>query len=331
PDSPPLHHLPGVLGPAVRACGAHLGGASGRYGSGDIADDIDAIRAALGIDKIDFYGGSFSAHNVRAYAYRHPDHLQSAVFDSPWLSQDYAFQASNARFYAQVQATVCRRSPSCFGANPDPEKNLAWLARRLRERPARGNGTDAHALPHTTPVDASPILDILSAPEPADPPFLNQGELTAAARALQGGDTVPLLRLAAESPQSTDSGDPGFFSAGASVAKFCSDGRLPYATSPPHPPPPPHSPPPPPPPPPRGAACAVVRPAAGRGEGGRRPRGGRGGSPPGGGARGPPPVAPTPPSPPTQPFPNTPTLILNSDLDVVSLDDTKANLPLFPN
>src|SRR5262249_14251293 len=39
---------------------------------------------------------------------------------------------------------------------------------------------------------------------------------------------------------------------------------------------------------------------------------------------------PTPPFPPNQPFSNTPALILNSDLDVVSLEDARAALPLFP-
>ena len=42
------------------------------------------------------------------------------------------------------------------------------------------------------------------------------------------------------------------------------------------------------------------------------------------------PVHPNPPFPPNQPFSDTPALILSSDLDVVSLDATKAALPLFP-
>src|SRR5262249_13152100 len=88
-DCPALQHLTGDLASAVRACGAQLGAASARYGSGDIADDIDAIRAALGIDKLDFYGGSFSAHHVRAYAHRHPDHLQAARFASPSPALDH--------------------------------------------------------------------------------------------------------------------------------------------------------------------------------------------------------------------------------------------------
>jgi len=231
-DCPALQHFTGDLTAAVRACGAQLGAASSRYGSGDVADDVDVVRAALGIDQIDYYGGSFGAHDVRAYAYRHPDHLQAAVLDSPWLSPDYTFQASNARFYARVQTTVCRRSPSCIGANPDPESVLARLAQRLRAHPIDGIGYDANGVPHAVHVDESTIMDLLSAKYNATPLFLNQGELTAAAQALGHGDSVPLLRLAAESPQATDSGDPSaFFSMGASVATFCSDARLVYDTN----------------------------------------------------------------------------------------------------
>jgi pimeloyl-ACP methyl ester carboxylesterase len=328
-DCPALQHFTGDLTSAVRACGAQLGAASSRYGSGDVADDVDAVRAALGIDKIDYLGGSFSAHNVRAYAYRHPEQLQSAVFDSPWLSPDYAFQASNARFYAQVQATVCRRSPSCFGANPDPDDVLAWLARRLRAHPVDGIGYDANGVPHAVHVDESTILDILSAKTSVLPVFLNQGELTAAAQALRDGDRVPLLRLAAESPQNPDAGDPGFFSIGASVAKFCSDARLPYDMSAPEAT--------------RRAqleaayaalptdAFAPFSAAAWRAVNGRLPKGIAGGFPMDWCVPWPALVHPNPPFPPNQSFGNTPALILNSDLDVVSLADARAALPLFPN
>src|SRR5262249_29530685 len=174
------------------------------------------------------YGGWFGSPDVRASDYRHPGHLQAAVLDSPWLSPDYTFQASGARFYARVQATVCRRSPSCIGANPHPGSVLAWLAQRLRAHPFDGTGYDANGVPHQVHVDESTIFDILSANYNAAPAFLSQGELTAAAQALRRGDQVPLLRLAAESPQVTDSGPPGFFSLGASVATFCSDGRFVY-------------------------------------------------------------------------------------------------------
>jgi pimeloyl-ACP methyl ester carboxylesterase len=328
-DCPALQHLVGELPGAVRACGAQLGTASSRYGSGDVADDVDDVRAALGIDQIVYYGGSFGAHNARAYAYRHPDHLQSAVLDSPWLSPDYTFQASNARYYARVQATVCRRSPSCIGANPHPESVLSHLAKRLRAHPFDGVGYDANGVAHALHVDESTIIDILSANGTAAPAFLSQGELTAAAQALRRGDRVPLLRLTAESPQSTDSGNPSTpLSMGASVANFCSDGRFAYDVNAPEAT--------------RRAqleaafaalprdAFAPFSAAAWRAANERLPKGVPGGFPSDWCVPWPPAVRPNPPFPPNQPFSNTPALILNSDLDVVSLDDAKAALPLFP-
>jgi pimeloyl-ACP methyl ester carboxylesterase len=329
-DCPALQHFTGDLLAAVRACGTQLGVAASRYGSGDVAEDVDAVRAALGIDQIVYYGGSFGAHDVRAYAYRHPGRLQAAVFDSPWLSPDYTFQASNARFFARVQATVCRRSPSCIGANPHPEADLAWLARQLRAHPFDGTGFDASGVPRAVHVDESTIIDLLSARYTAAPAFLNQGELTAAAQALRRGDRTPLLRLTAESPQATDAGDPSFFqSLGASVANFCSNARLAYDLAAPEAT--------------RRAqldAAAAALPrnafapfsaAAWRAANERLPKGVAGGFPYDWCVPWPAPVHPNPPFPPNQKFPaNVPVLVLNSDLDVVSLADARAALPLFP-
>jgi pimeloyl-ACP methyl ester carboxylesterase len=327
-DCPALQNFAGGdLASAVRACGAQLGAAASRYGSGDIAEDVDAVRAALGIDTITYYGGSFGAHNARAYAYRHPDHLQSAVLDSPWLSPDYPFQASGARFFAQVQATWCRRSPSCIGANPDPDSVIAWLAQRLRSHPIDGTGYDVNGVPRAVHIDESTIFDILSAKGSVLPVYLNQGELTAAAQALRHGDRVPLLRLTAESPQSTAPAPAAFFSLGASVANFCSNGRFPYDVTAPEAT--------------RRAqleAAFDALPAdsfapfsgvAWRAVNERLPKGVPGGFPSDWCVPWPAPVHPNPPFPPNQPFGDTPALILNSDLDVVPLDEARAALPLF--
>jgi pimeloyl-ACP methyl ester carboxylesterase len=328
-DCPALQHFTGDVVSAARACGAQLGTAASRYGSGDVAEDVEDVRAALGIDQIVYYGGSFGAHNVRAYAYRYPDRLQAAVFDSPWLSSDYTFQASNARFFARVQATVCRRSPSCIGANPLPEADLAWLAQQLRRHPFDGTGFDANGVPHAVHVDESTIIDLLSAKYNATPLFLNQGELAAAAQALRDGDRTPLLRLVAESPQNPEVGPPSaFLSYGASLANFCSNARLVYDLNAPEAT--------------RraqleAAAAALPRTAfapfsatAWRTANERLPKGVPGGFPYDWCVPWPAPVHPNPPFPPNQKFPNTPVLILNSDLDVVSLADARAALPLFP-
>lgn len=139
-NCPAIQHLKGDFLSGVRACGTKLGAAADRYGSGDVADDVDTVRAALGIDKIDYVGSSYGAVDVGAYALRHPDHLRSAVLDSPWISSDDTFVSFLPPWAAKVEALVCRRSPSCAAANPDPAGTLAWLAQDLRAHPFNGTG-----------------------------------------------------------------------------------------------------------------------------------------------------------------------------------------------
>ena len=66
-DCPDLQHGVGDQGRRLRACGA----AARRrgvalYGSGDRADDIEAVRAALGIPRFDYYGMSGGGLQVQA-------------------------------------------------------------------------------------------------------------------------------------------------------------------------------------------------------------------------------------------------------------------------
>ena len=46
-DCPALQHVQGDQIAAARACGAQLGDAAYRYGSGDVAQDVEAVREAL--------------------------------------------------------------------------------------------------------------------------------------------------------------------------------------------------------------------------------------------------------------------------------------------
>src|SRR3954469_10937097 len=228
-DCPALQHVKGNQLDAARACGTSLGAASDRYGSGDVADDVDDVRAALGVDKIDYYGVSYGGVDVRAYAYRHPDHLRSAILDSPDFSTDDAFFRTLPGAMAKIAVRVCKRSPACAAGEKQPAVALRQLIARVFAKPVVGTGYDASGKAHHVEVDEKALLGILYDNYFADPAFLNQGEIFAAARALQAGDKTPLLRLAAESHAPTDFGDSDSFqSVGADYAVFCTDSVFPW-------------------------------------------------------------------------------------------------------
>jgi pimeloyl-ACP methyl ester carboxylesterase len=328
-DCPGLQHGRGDFPTEARACGAQLGAAADRYGSGDVADDVDAVRMALGIDKIDYWAASYGAVDVRAYGYRHADHLRAAVLDSPYNSVDDTFLRSLPGAAVRIQALVCLRSPRCSSANHAPEATLAWLIRRLRRQPVSGRGYDADGHPHALRVDEKGVLAILYNDYFADPAFLNQGELTAAAQALRLGDRTPLLRLLAESPAPVDYGDPsGFFSVGSTYAAFCSDARLPWDKSAPEATREAQY---------QGALAALPRdatspflPSAWTGFMASQPIV----IAPGADAcvSWPAPTRPDPPFPANQPFPaNVPALLLGGGLDYLDVNAERQLIPRFPH
>src|SRR3954469_18834736 len=231
-DCPALQHVQGNQLDASRACGKRLGAASDRYGSGDVADHDDDVPAALGSGKIDYYGVAFGTVDVPVYAYRHAVHLHAAVLDSPDFSSDDAFFRTLPGAMAKIAVRVCRRSPACSSGEKHPAKTLAALVARVRSHPVTGTGFDAAGKAHHVKVDEIGLLNILYDDYFGDPAFLNQGELFAAAHALDMGDKTPLLRLAAESNAPTDFGpSDGGSSVGADYAVFCSDSVFPWDKS----------------------------------------------------------------------------------------------------
>ena len=160
-DCPGLQHVQGNQTAAARECGAKLGKSAYRYGSGDVADDVDAVRRALHLDEIDYYGVSYGAVDVRAYAYRYPAHLRAAILDSPYNSQDPAFLRTLPTAMRRISAHVCERSPSCSSVNHHPYAIYDALVHRLQRQPVRGIGYDADGHPHSLVVDEHALLGVL--------------------------------------------------------------------------------------------------------------------------------------------------------------------------
>ena len=159
-----------------------------------MALDINAVRRALGIKKLDLYGRSYAAVDVQSYAARFPRHVRSAVPDSPMVpealnapgSEFDDFRTDIARTVPRVADLLCARSASCSAERRTARGDLAWLARRLRHRALEGTGYDAQGIPHQVRVTEGFLAWIIL--QDQDSNFTSLSEIGAAADALRAGD-----------------------------------------------------------------------------------------------------------------------------------------------
>jgi pimeloyl-ACP methyl ester carboxylesterase len=115
-----------------------------RYGFPELAHDMDAVRRALGYDRLDLWGGSYGTRAAQAYLRMYPRHVRSVVLHGvvpPGYAQprDYArdTQAALTGLLAE-----CRADAACNGAFPDVERELREVAARVRAASAQAEILD---------------------------------------------------------------------------------------------------------------------------------------------------------------------------------------------
>jgi pimeloyl-ACP methyl ester carboxylesterase len=222
----------------VAQCAAQMGDDTSHYSTGDIALDVEALRVALGYDKLDYYGASYGGMDAIAYATRFGEHLRSVVLSSPFGPQalpPFRFVQFEAHATSREVRVSCLRSPACSVDHPEPNEEWEELIRIIRRHPVDGMAYDAFGTLTAVHFDESVLLTLAEFPYGS---YLPSGEFLAAATALEHGDPAPLLRLGAEGyfPLVSDAGDPTtVFSAVALVATDNADGQFPFDWSVPTP------------------------------------------------------------------------------------------------
>ena len=108
-----------------------------RYATVQTAEDIDAIRARLGVERITLYGVSYGTVVAQAYAAAHPDHLDGLVLDAPidrQLPAARVWSIAAHGFLQAVDATLgsCSSDPACSADLADPERAYERLSDELR-------------------------------------------------------------------------------------------------------------------------------------------------------------------------------------------------------
>jgi pimeloyl-ACP methyl ester carboxylesterase len=234
-----LQHGTAPFDTAVAECAVQLVADASAYGTGAIADDAEALRAALGYDKIDYLGGSYGGEDATAYATRYGSHLRSILLDapagSPYLPAFAADRGSTSSIPRAIELG-CQRSPTCRDDHSDPDSELSALIESIHDHPLVGTGNNALGVPTPVKMDEGSLAALLTAGTlaPSGPAgsggFVDENEVLAAARAYAQGDSVPLLRIGAEGiiPLSIDYRDPTFYSEGDFVATLCVDMTQPY-------------------------------------------------------------------------------------------------------
>lgn len=110
-----------------------------RYTTPIAMDDLDAVRAALGYERINLLGGSYGTRAALVYLRRHPASVRTVVIDGvapTSMALPLSFARDAQRAFERLFED-CAGSASCRTAFPDPRGDLERLLARLETTPAR--------------------------------------------------------------------------------------------------------------------------------------------------------------------------------------------------
>ena len=174
-------------------CAERIGPRRALYTTGDSVDDVEAVRKAIGVERIALFGVSYGTKLALGYAARYPSHVERLVLDSvvDVDGPDALYRDSFAAVPRALRSACARRG--CRGITPDPAADLARLVARLRGGALRGYvvGPDGRRRPAR--LGRVSLFTILLAGDFDE--SLRAG-LPGAVRSALRGDLAPVLRLA---------------------------------------------------------------------------------------------------------------------------------------
>ncbi|HEY3020518.1 MAG TPA: alpha/beta fold hydrolase [Solirubrobacteraceae bacterium] len=209
---------------AIQRCGEQLGAARAFLTARADALDLEAVRAALGVDRLSLLGISYGTEIAGYYARLFPDRVERIVLDSPEpIEGPDALDSLRQLALPRVLREICW-PPGCHSFLADnPVTGIAKLTARLRRRPLDGAVISPTGRRMRARLTAT-TLYALAASSDLDP-FLRTRLPAAVASGLRG-DAAPLLRLAAGTP-TTDVAKSDVNPLRL-VATNCVDDRLPW-------------------------------------------------------------------------------------------------------
>ena len=216
----PIEQEPG----RVASCAQTIGPNRVFFATRDHAEDIDAVRKALGVEKVALWGTSYGTKLSLAYALAHPANVERLLLDSMVPTDlDDPFRGTSLRELPKALQQFCAGT-LCRSATSDFAGDTIAVANRLAAKPAQVKVLTPSGASKNVRVTG---LDLLSTIVDAD---LNPGlaaELPAVMHAARGGDLQPLGRIVSLATAGA-SYPAESLSAGLFAATVCNDGPLPW-------------------------------------------------------------------------------------------------------
>lgn len=134
------------------------------YATAAAADDVDDLRAALGVATWPVFGVSYGTRLALELMRRHPAGVRAAVLDSTYPATVPGLEDQPRNFWTALQALLadCRADAACDRAFPDLEARFLRAVDDLDRAPATIPDTDPAASPgDTIEVDGTDLVHLV--------------------------------------------------------------------------------------------------------------------------------------------------------------------------
>ena len=121
----------------LKACQAKYDADLTQYTTQIAMDDLDDVRAFLGYDKINIYGGSYGTRAALVYMRQHGDRVRTAILDGvapPNMRLPLYFPRDTQRAF-ELLAKDCAEDAGCNKAYPNLLARMRALVDRLEKNP----------------------------------------------------------------------------------------------------------------------------------------------------------------------------------------------------
>jgi len=208
-----------------QSCAAKIGVGRQQYTTAASVEDIEALRANSGYEKLILFGVSYGTKVALDYAARHPDRVAGLILDSVVLPPGPdPLQRSTFAAMRRVLSQLCAGT-ECSGISGNPTADLASRVQRLTSKPLRGLLTTSRGAHQRVEITTGDLFDVMLTGD-LNPTL--RAELPGALTSARKGDSAPLIRLVARSAGIISFQASQEFSDAVFAATICEEGNFPW-------------------------------------------------------------------------------------------------------